>query len=91
ADGNAPNCSGLEARWMAECALASHRMKMSLKEANDRVLELLPRYEHVFTQDGNPGLPFDQVYDLQTIQPKDFWLAMYEEVKTELKDMGLKV
>ncbi len=91
ADGNAPNCSGLEARWMAECALASHKMKMSLKEANEWALKLLPRYEHVFTQDGNPGLPFDQVYDLQTIQPKDFWLKMYEEVKTELKGMGLKV
>ncbi|GAB4503969.1 MAG: monomethylamine methyltransferase MtmB [Anaerolineales bacterium] len=91
ADGSLPNCSGLEARWMAECALASHEMKMSLKEANDWVLRLLPKYEHVFTQDGNPGLPFDQVYDLQTIQPMDFWHEMYEEVKTELRDMGLKV
>ena len=91
ADGNAPNCSGLEARLMAEVALASHKMKMSLEEANQWVLKLLPRYEHVFTQDGNPGQPFDEVYDLQTIQPKEFWLKMYEEVKTELKDMGLKV
>ena len=91
ADGNAPNCSGLEARLMAEVALASHNMKMSLEEANEWVLKLLPKYEHVFTQDGNPGQPFDEVYDLQTIQPKEFWLKMYEEVKTELKDMGLKV
>jgi methylamine--corrinoid protein Co-methyltransferase len=91
ADGNAPNCSGLEARLMAEAALASHRMKMPLKEANEWVLKLLPKYEHVFTQDGNPGQPFDEVYDLQTIQPKDFWLKMYTEVKTELKEMGLKV
>jgi methylamine--corrinoid protein Co-methyltransferase len=91
ADGNAPNCSGLEARLMTEAALASHRMKMSLKEANEWVLKLLPKYEHVFTQDGNPGQPFDEVYDLQTIQPKDFWLKMYTEVKTELKEMGLKV
>jgi methylamine---corrinoid protein Co-methyltransferase len=91
ADGNAPNCSGLEARLMAEVALASHRMKMSLEEANEWVLKLLPKYEHVFTQDGNPGQPFDEVYDLQTIQPKEFWLKMYDEVKTELKEMGLKV
>jgi methylamine--corrinoid protein Co-methyltransferase len=91
ADGNAPNCSGLEARLMAEAALASHKMKMSLKEVNEWVLKLLPKYEHVFTQDGNPGQPFDEVYDLQTIQPKEPWLKMYEEVKTELKDMGLKV
>jgi methylamine--corrinoid protein Co-methyltransferase len=91
ADGNAPNCSGLEARLMAEVALASHRMKMSLAEANDWVLKLLPKYEHVFTQAGNLGQPFDEVYDLRTIQPKEFWFKMYDEVKTELKDMGLKV
>ena len=69
-DGLRPNCSGLEARWMAEVGLAAHRMQMSLKEANDWVLRLLPKYEHVFSlEGGNPGLPFDQVYDLGTIQP----------------------
>ena len=91
ADGNAPNCSGLEARLMAEVALAVHHMKMGLKDANEFVLKLLPKYEHVFTQDGNPGKPFDEVYDLQKIQPLDFWQKMYEEVKTELKEMGLSV
>lgn len=92
ADGNAPNCSGLEARFMAEVALASHKMKMTLKEANEWVLKLLPRYEHVFTKEGgNPGLPFDQVYDVQHVQPLDFWQKMYEEVKTELKSEGLKL
>jgi methylamine--corrinoid protein Co-methyltransferase len=91
ADGNAPNCSGLEARLMAEVALATHRMKMSLKEANQFVLRLLPKYEHVFTQDGNPGKPFDEVYDTVKIQPLDFWQKMYEEVKTELKEMGLNL
>ena len=92
ADGNLPNCSGLEARLMAEVALATHRMKMSLTDANALVLELLPRYEHVFTQEnGNPGKPFDEVYDTSRIEPLDFWQKMYEEVKTELKDMGLKL
>jgi len=91
ADGNAPNCSGLEARLMAEVALATHRMRMSLKDANEFVLKLLPKYERVFTQDGNPGRPFDQVYDTVKIQPLDFWQKMYEEVKTELKVMGLKL
>lgn len=90
ADGNLPNCSGLEARLMAEVALASHRMKMTLKEANAWALKLLPRYEHVFTKEGgNPGLPFDQVYDVQHVQPLDFWQKMYEEVKIELKSEGL--
>ena len=92
ADGNLPNCSGLEARLMAEVALATHRMKMSLKDANDLVIQLLPKYEHVFTlENGNPGKPFDQVYDTVRIEPLDFWQKMYEEVKTELKEMGLKL
>jgi len=90
ADGNAPNCSGLEARLMAEVAIASHKMKMTLKEANAWVLKLLPLYEHVFTQEGgNPGLPFDQVYDIQHVQPLDFWYEMYAQVKNELKAEGL--
>jgi hypothetical protein len=65
-------------------------MKMTLKEANDWALKLLLRYEHIFTQaDGNLGLPFDQVYDVQQVQPLDFWQKMYAEVKTELKSEGL--
>jgi hypothetical protein len=52
----------------------------------------LPKYEHVFAaENGNPGKPFDEVYDLQRIEPLDFWQKMYEEVKTELKEMGLKL
>lgn len=77
---------------MAEVALATHRMKMSRKDANALVLQLLPKYEHVFAlENGNPGKPFDEVYDLQKIEPLDFWQKMYEEVKTELKEMGLKL
>ena len=92
ADGNAPNSSGLEARLMAEVGLASHKMEMTLHEANEWVLKLLPFYEHVFTQPGgNPGLPCDQVYDIDNIQPLDFWLKIYEQIKTELKVEGLKL
>ncbi len=89
ADGGLPNCSGLEARLMAEVALASHRSKMSLPEANEWVLKLLPFYEHILPQEGgNPGLPFDQVYDLESIQPLPLWQGMYDEVKARLQDMG---
>ena len=75
---------------MAEVALAAHRSKMTLSEANQWVLKLLPLYEHVFKlEEGNPGLPFDQVYDLSSIQPRDFWLKLYDQVKAELKTMCL--
>lgn len=90
ADGRLPNCSGLEARLMAEVALASHRMHMTLREANQWVLKLLPLYEHIFTQEGgNPGLPFDQVYDVSSVQPLKSWQQMYEQIKGELQGMGL--
>ncbi len=90
ADGALPNCSGLEARLMAEVALACHRQKMTLREANDWVLRLLPFYEHIFAQEGgNPGLPFDQVYDLTSVQALKSWQSMYEDVKSKLQGMGL--
>ncbi|MFZ5807704.1 MAG: monomethylamine:corrinoid methyltransferase [Chloroflexota bacterium] len=91
ADGRLPHCSGLEARWMAEVALASHRMKMSLKEANAWVLKLLPLYENVFSRpEGNPGLPFDEVYDLTQVQPLDSWQSTADSVKQQLKAEGMR-
>ncbi len=90
ADGKLPHCSGLEARWMAEVALAVHQRKMTLEEANTWVLRLLEKYEYVFSQEGgNPGKPFDQVYDLKTLRPTAEWQALYDQVKTELKGEGL--
>jgi methylamine--corrinoid protein Co-methyltransferase len=90
ADGRLPNCSGLEARLMAEVGLAAHRMHMTLQQANDWVTKLLPYYEHVFSlEGGNPGLPFDEVYDINFIQPLGFWEKMYREVKAELISIGL--
>ncbi|HET60519.1 MAG TPA: monomethylamine:corrinoid methyltransferase [Chloroflexi bacterium] len=92
ADGKLPNCSGLEARWMAEVALASHQMKMSLRQANDWVLKLLPLYEKVFSSpEGNPGSPFDQVYDLDTLKPMDSWQKIYETVKEQLRLEGMNL
>jgi methylamine--corrinoid protein Co-methyltransferase len=90
ADGKLPHCSGLEARWMAEVALAVHQRKMTLEEANAWVLRLIEKYENVFSQEGgNPGKPFDQVYDLKTMRPTAEWQALYDQVKTELKGEGL--
>ncbi len=92
ADGRLPNCSGLEARLMAEVALASHRQRFTLQQANQWSLKLLPFYEHVFTlEGGNPGLPFDQVYDVASVQPLGPWQRMYDQVKLNLQSMGLEL
>lgn len=90
ADGNAPNGTGLEARLMGEVGHAVARQGVTLQEANRLVLALLEKYEHVFDMpNGNPGVRIDQAYDLQTMRPVPEWQTMYEEVKGELREMGL--
>jgi len=92
ADGAAPNATGLDARWMGEVGHAVTRQGLDLAEANALVLKLLTQYEHVFKlEGGNPGVSFDQAYDLQTLQPRPAWLKIYETIKSDLGKMGLKI
>jgi hypothetical protein len=37
------------------------------------------------------GLAFPEVYDVTTVRPLPAWLEMYEEVKGELRQMGLSL
>ena len=77
---------------MAEVGHAVARQVGGLRKANEWVLQLLPLYEHVFEQpNGHPGLPFDQVYDLTTVQPTSEWMDMYHQTKAALHEMGLKL
>jgi methylamine--corrinoid protein Co-methyltransferase len=90
ADGAVPNGTGLEARWMGEVGHAVTRQRVDLEQANRLVLALLEKYEPVFKQaGGNPGAPFTQAYDPDTVQPRPEWEKLYREVKTEVRQMGL--
>lgn len=90
ADGLLPNGTGLEARFMGEVGHAVTRQGLNLKEANDLVLRLLTKYEQVFEQpEGNPGVRFDEAYDIQTMRPVPEWQQMYEQIKAEVRKMGL--
>ncbi len=92
ADGLYPNGTGLEARWMGEVGHAVASQRMELEQANQLVNDLLEKYEHVFQlKAGNPGVRFNQAYDLHTIQPLPEWLAMYKSVKEDLHEMGLSI
>jgi methylamine--corrinoid protein Co-methyltransferase len=54
------------------------------------VVRLLEKYEPVFSQPGgNPGVRFDQAYDVESIQPRPEWSQLYQEVKQEIIGMGL--
>jgi methylamine--corrinoid protein Co-methyltransferase len=91
ADGRLPNGTGLEARLMGEVGKAVTRQGMTRGQANDLVLALLAKYEHVFTMPGgNPGRRFDAAYDMETIEPVPEWEGMYSEVKAELGKMGIR-
>ncbi len=91
ANGNAPHGTGLECRLMGEVGKAVARQGMTRAEANEIVLKLVEKYEHIFSmEDGNKGQPFDVAYDMETIQPTPEWQQMYEEVKTELAEMGIR-
>ncbi len=92
ADGGQPNCSGLEARWMGEVGHAVTRQGLDLTQAEALIQKLLDRYESIFAlPGGNPGQRFDHVYDLQTLRPTPEWQALYDQVKAEVRELGLMV
>jgi methylamine--corrinoid protein Co-methyltransferase len=92
ADGLLPNATGLEARLMGEVGKAVSRQGVTLEQANQWVLELLEKYEHIFKlPGGNPGVRFDQAYNLETLQPVPEWSGMYMEAREDLFGMGLNL
>lgn len=91
ANGSEPNGTGLEVRLMGEVGKAVARQGMTRSQANDIVLQLLSRYEHVFKMpDKNKGKRFDEAYDMETVTPVPQWQAMYDEVRAELTEMGIQ-
>jgi len=78
--------TGLEARFLAEVTHAC--LGMSRKQANELVLELLNHYEKTFNEP-NRGMPFPEVYDENTVEPKEVWLEKYHKVRNEIIKMGL--
>ncbi len=92
ADGAVPNGSGLEARWMGEIGHAVTKLMLDSITANELANRLAAKYEHIFNlPEGNPGVRFDQAYNLETLQPVPEWQALYDEVKKDVNDMGIKV
>ncbi len=80
------HCSGLEARFNGEVARAA--AGMSRREADQlaglALTNYLPQLET------KPiGLPFDKVYNLDTVQPRQEWLDVYHKVKQQVSAWGL--
>lgn len=78
--------SGLEARFNAEVSHAALALKR--QDANDLALSCLAFYEQSIGNP-NPGKPFPELYNIDTVEPGDEWLATYHQVRQELIRMGL--
>ncbi len=92
ADGREPNGTGLEARLMGEVGKAVSRQGITREAANEMVLKLLEKYEHIFSQpEKYTGKRFDEAYDMAAVTPLPEWQSMYDEVKEELRAIGLDI
>jgi len=90
-NGKYPHGSGLDARWMAETALAAYDNQLSLERGNEIVCELVSRYEGKFP---NPdlGKPYEEVYDTEKVLPLPWWQELYDENRRNFaRDFDLKV
>lgn len=82
------HCSGLEARFMAQVAHAARGLTRS--EADRMVRSLAARYRDSLS-DPPIGLPFERVYDIDSVRPFPHWQAMYARACTEMRELGLNV
>lgn len=80
--------SGMEARIGCEVGHAATGMKRD--NANELVNSILSKYQQNLS---NPplGKTFQECYDLNTVQPSDEHTTIYNQVKSELQDLGLNV
>ncbi len=76
----------LECRFTAEVAHAASALEPDA--VNEIVKELLPRYEDTIKHP-DLGRSFQQLYDLETLQPIEEWEATYRRVKKEVIDLGI--
>ncbi len=80
------HCTGLESRFNGEVAHAA--AGLSREQADQIVKQAISKYLPIL--DTKPiGLPFEKVYDMDTIRPLQSWLDIYDKVKEEVSDWGL--
>jgi methylamine--corrinoid protein Co-methyltransferase len=83
---NTGHCSGLETRFSAEIAHAA--TKLSREEADEIVQKAYAQYAE--NLDKRPyGLPFSDVYDVESVTPNKEWSDLVDEVKDEAIEWGI--
>ncbi len=80
--------SGMEARIGAETGHLVARQGIKREQANKIVKKILIQYEDQIA-DAPKGKRFDECYNLDTVQPTQEYLDLYERGKEKLKRFGL--
>ncbi len=83
----ADHTTGLEARLIAE--VSRQTLGWTREQASAVIPEIMKRYIGTL-KEPNRGRPFNEVYNIETIEPTAEWLGMYHEVKEDLTSLGLK-
>lgn len=82
------NVSPLMCRLFAEVGHAA--AKLSRQDAGRIVDALYEKYkDKIELKDAPVGLPFEQMYDVNTLRPNDEHRALYEQGKRELRELGV--
>jgi len=86
--GNVPNYgTPLESRWMGEVCKGS--VGMSRAQTEPLIKYLLDKYEDRL-KDAPAGETFEKLYDQKTLEPIPSYQKLYDEVKQELAERGLR-
>lgn len=82
------HCSPLEVRFLIRVARAAE--KMTREEADPIVKKLIALYKPG-QQENKIGRPFNEVYDIETLEPTREWQGVFDEAIVELDSLGLKI
>lgn len=80
--------SPLESKWMGEVIKSS--AGLNLRQASDIIEEIFPKYKDKLEKGYPHGFTFEQLYDVEKETPKPEYERLYEHVKEEFEDLGLK-
>lgn len=82
----AGHCSALESRFMAK---VSHAAEKLTREAADPIVKKLMQKYSDGQKELRIGKPFEEVYDLERLEPTPEWMALYDQACEEVGLLGL--
>ncbi len=81
--------TALEARLACEVGHGVALQGMTRDEANEIVRKLLATYEDR-VEDAEKGRPYQECYDPRTARPEPWYMDMYNKVRDEVAELGVK-